>query len=413
MSGLGRWWELCRLYRPGDGIPYANAANVAQVLRHHPVWAGSVWYSRLHNKLRTDQAGAVRDWSDADEVRLLESMQVELGLHQMKLAAVTQGVQLVAHEHARHELTEYLSSFIGRWDGVPRIGQFAAACLGSDMDEYSYALSENLWLSLAARGLRPGVKADHVYVLEGTQGIGKSTVLRVIGGAFAREMNAPLGSKDAVLELAGGWVIELPEGLQLTTAASAIQKAFFSRDRDALRVPYGRHVVELPRCCVFFISTNECHYLRDSTGNRRYLPIRCGVIELAWLGEFRNQLIAEAVDRVELGDTWWEWDEEVTRDEQERRFDGDPWEEPIRDYLAGLAVTTMAEVLGVAVKIEVQQQDKRAQGRAAEILARLGWERRQEGVERRRVWRRRVEVASSGSPGSGVARSSTDGDQAL
>ena len=138
---------------------------------------------------------------------------------------------------------------------------------------YVCAVSRLSFIQAVARALNPGCKADSVPILEGGQGIGKSTAIRVLHGSdWFGDALPPMASKDASDYLRGKWGIELAE-LAFQQAEVEAQKAFISRREERFRPAYGREEVCYPRRCVFWSTTNRNDYIKDDTGNRRFLPI--------------------------------------------------------------------------------------------------------------------------------------------
>ena len=128
------------------------------------------------------------------------------------------------------------------------------------------------------------MKADCCLILEGTQGIRKSTALRTVAGEYFTDELADLGSKDAAMQTRGVWIIELSELDNLSHAEVARIKAFMSRTTDRFRPPYGMRLMESPRQCVFAGTVNHCSYLRDDTGGRRFWPVvLAGLTSMLWL----------------------------------------------------------------------------------------------------------------------------------
>src|SRR5262249_52673601 len=152
--------------------------------------------------------------------------------------------------------------------------------LGVDSSDYARAVGARRLISAVARIYEPGCQADHVLILEGPQGQGKSTALRTIGEPFYSDDIAELGTKDASLGTAGVWIVELPELYAMARAEVSKVKSFFSRRTDRFRPPYGRRMVEAHRQCVFAGSVNNDVYLKDETGGRRFWPLQCGRIDL-------------------------------------------------------------------------------------------------------------------------------------
>ena len=130
-------------------------------------------------------------------------------------------------------------------------------------------------MACVARVITPGVKFDHVLTLVGPQGAGKSTLLAKLGGQwFNDSFNfSMLHSKEAFELLRGNWIIEIAELSGFRRAEVEAAKQFLSKQSDSFRPAYGRNVIEQPRQCVFFGSTNNHDFLRDSTGGRRFWPV--------------------------------------------------------------------------------------------------------------------------------------------
>src|SRR4029077_167441 len=191
------------------------------------------------------------------------------------------------------------------WDGVERVDTWLAAYLGAEGTEYARAVGSRWLISAVARIFRPGAKADCCLILEGAQGIRKSTALRTVAGEYFTDELADLGSKDAAMQTRGVWIIELSELDNLSHAEVARIKAFMSPHTDLFRPPYGMRLVESPRQCVFAGTVNHGSYLRDETGGRRFWPVVCGKIDIAELQRDRDQLWAEAKAKYRSGASWW------------------------------------------------------------------------------------------------------------
>ena len=185
-------------------------------------------------------------------------------------------------------------------------------------------------------------------ILEGAQGIRKSTALRTLAGEYFTDELADLGSKDAAMQTRGVWIIELSELDSLSHSEVARIKAFMSRTTDRFRPPYGMRLVESPRQCVFAGTVNHSTYLRDETGGRRFWPVACARIDVDALARDRDQLWAEAKARFDAGVVWWLETVELVQmavDQQVDRYEGDPWEEVIAPWVESQASVSISEVL--------------------------------------------------------------------
>ena len=168
---------------------------------------------------------------------------------------------------------------------------------------YVESVSRLSLIQAVARIFDPGCKADSVPILEGDQGIGKSSALRVLHDhRYFGDALPPMGTKDASDYIRGKWGIELAELAFQRKADVEAQKAFISRQEERFRPAYGREEICYPRQCVFWGTTNRTDYLTDETGNRRFLPIKTGKIDLAGLREVRDKPWAEAVYNYQQGE---------------------------------------------------------------------------------------------------------------
>ena len=233
-------------------------------------------------------------------------------------------------------------------------------------------------ISAVARIFEPGCKVDCCLLLEGKQGTLKSTALRELGYPWFTDEIAELGTKDASLQAAGVWLVELAELESFTRAEVSKVKSFMSRRVDRFRPPYGQRTIEQPRQCVFAGTTNANAYLKDETGARRFWPVEVGTIDTEALGRARDQLWAEAVKRYRAGDCWWLDTAELASAAGEAvadRYEGDPWEMLIANQVAGRKGTSVTEILRDAIEKEPSQWTRGDQMRVGRCLTALGWRR--------------------------------------
>jgi putative DNA primase/helicase len=329
------------------------------------------------------------EWSETDAV-LLRVYLAERYSASFSLQNVEHAVVHVASKSTVHPVHDYLESL--EWDGQPRLDTWLAFYLdaihyaSSSQLEYIYLVGR-LWLIAAvARVYEPGCKFDNVLILEGDQGVGKSTALGILAGAWFMDTPFRIGDKDAYQALPGNWIVELAELENFSGVESSRAKAFFSSATDTFRPSYGRRTQEFRRQCVFAGTTNQLEYLKDSTGNRRYWPVRCHRLLRDELIEDRDQLWAEAfkayragsVYHVPRGDPLWA----VIEDEQRSRELGDPWETAIARWLDApdqflFESFTLHDVLERALGVDTHSMHRRDHAtRVGSILHRLGYIKR-------------------------------------
>ncbi|MCK1570022.1 hypothetical protein IVB08_40085 [Bradyrhizobium sp. 173] len=195
-------------------------------------------------------------------------------------------------------------------------------------------------ISAIARILGIGEKVDMMVILESPQGLLKSTAVRTLFYPWFTDDIEQFGSKDASMQCAGVWCIEVGELDAISKTEASRIKSFISRFNDRFRPPYGKRIIERPRSCIFIGTTNCNDYLKDWNGARRFLPVSVIKIDIEGLQRDRDMLWAEARILYEAGVAWWFTDSETGKAaaakaelEQEGRFQADPWEPLIANYL--------------------------------------------------------------------------------
>lgn len=331
------------------------------------------------------EAGPDRTWSEFDDIWFTEYLQAHGIPITMDIAQ--RAVVACAMKHRRNCLVEWLQSL--QWDGQCRIDNWLTYHLGVEWSPYVSAVGKSWLISAVARAMNPGCKADHVLILEGHQGIGKSTAMRMLAGNeyFTDELG-DFGSKDAALQMQGAWIVEIAELDGMSRSAVERTKAFLTRPVDRYRPPYGRHVVDQPRQCVFVGTSNNVE-LRDTTGNRRFWPVIVTHTDIQGIALEREQLWAEAVQCFCNGDPWWLTDDEVKStalEEQARRVVSDPWDPILSEWLSGKEKTTVQELLSNALRLSTDRWTRADEMRVSGYLKKAGWERKRVTGNGKRDW---------------------------
>src|ERR1019366_4477276 len=350
-------------------------ANAIAAFLHSPEWGGVLAFNEFGCGtvvLKPAPWGVVPkgEWTDHEDRLAAEWLQRQGILVSVEVAG--QAVQTAARDHGFHPVKTYLRGL--HWDGVNRLDRWLSTYLGTDDNEYSRAVGSRWLISAVARTFQPGAKADCCLILEGQQGIRKSTALRTVAGEHFTDELADLGSKDAAMQTRGVWIIELSELDSLSHAEVARIKAFMSRTTDRVRPPYGMRLVESPRQCVFAGTVNHSTYLRDETGGRRFWPVVCGRIDVDALAGDRDQLWAEAKERFDSGAVWWLESAELIQmasDQQIDRYEGDPWEEVIAPWVESHPSVSISEVLEKCLQKAHALWTKTDKNRAARCLRAL------------------------------------------
>jgi predicted P-loop ATPase len=371
-------------------------ANAITALRGAQEWSGSLAYNEFSNctVLRKPApwmksvADVHEEWTPNHDVLATEWLHHQ-GIF-VPVDVTGQAIEAVARERPFHPVRNYLKELT--WDGTHRIESWLSEYLGVDPSPYAAAVGSRWLISAVARVFEPGSKADCCLILEGEQGIRKSTALRILAEPWFTDEIADLGSKDAALQTRGVWVIEIAELDSMSRSEIGRIKAFMSRAIDRFRPPYGKRLITSPRQCVFAGSVNHGTYLRDETGGRRFWPVECkaAVIDTDGLAIIRDQLWAEATYLYFEGKPWWLDSMELNREaaeEQAERYEGDPWDDLILKWVEGRESVSIPEILAQCIDKKTDMWTQMDRNRVARCLRANGWKRFYAREGSRREWR--------------------------
>ena len=248
----------------------------------------------------------------------------------------------VASERAYHPIKEYFNS-LPEWDGTPRVDTLLIDDLGAEDTSYTRAVIRKTLCAAVARIYEPGTKFDHILVLNGPQGMGKSTFFARLGGKwFSDSLTiSDMRDKSAAEKLQGYWILELGELAGIKKIDVETVKSFISRTDDKYRASYGFNVESHPRQCVIVGSTNsESGFLRDITGNRRFWPVQVKAIseKKAWELTDVEQIWAEAIAKYRAGEELFLKGSEAAMafEKQTDALESDDREGLVREYLERL-----------------------------------------------------------------------------
>ena len=268
------------------GTPHQTIENCRRAILLDKDLKGRIYYDeRAYTKMLVgpvpwDDRPGERPVTDADYCGLAAYMERWYWLTSKNKAI--DALTLVAMRNRRNPVREWLESL--EWDGIERVETLLSVFLGADPNEYNAAVMRTFMAGACARACEPGVKFDYMPVLHGSQGLGKSMFLRRLGTRsdwYCDNFNT-LDGDAAAEKLRGMWVIEMAE-LLATKRSKDVEgiKAFITSTVDTIRPKYARETEQRPRTCVFAGTTNNATFLSDATGNRRFLPVACGVYEPA------------------------------------------------------------------------------------------------------------------------------------
>jgi predicted P-loop ATPase len=341
-GGWPHW--LGRLRRDDRGRVIPDLDNVLIALRGEEQLAGAITFDEMRQHSLVAKAwphvpdgkpGAdpPHETGDDDIARLQQWLQ-RMGLPRIGREIVGQAVEVVAHDHRFHPVRAEFTRLGLIWDGVSRADKWLFTYLGAEAEdddaiEYVAAIGKMFLIAMVARVFEPGCQADYMLVLEGDQGILKSSACRALAGEwFSDSLPESIIGKDARQHLRGKLLVEISELSAFSKADIEAWKAFITRREERYRPPYGKHDVVEKRQCLFVGTTNEDTYIKDPSGGRRFWPVKCTTIDVEGLANVRDQLLAEAVVRYRRGERWWPTAEDERRffkPQQEKRLEEDPW----------------------------------------------------------------------------------------
>lgn len=396
----------------GGKVFVLNTENICRILKHHSAFKGRLRYDKFKNTLEYDPygIGRWRGFEDSDDINIQTTISVLFPPFMKVGKLMIQDAMLkVAKENAIDSAVDLIESIT--WDKTGRLDHWLSNTYGCPDDEYHQSVGSNWLKGMIKRIVHPGCKFDYVLVLEGEQGTKKSTSLSVLGEMenghnWHVETSMGTDNKDFFMQFSGKAIVEFSEGETLSRTEVKKMKSIITTQSDKYRPPYSRVSIDFPRRCVFAMTTNETEYLKDDTGNRRWLPVKLEFKEanIDWLRENRDQLLAEAHYRISvLKETIYEFHSTITVEQNLRRIrdvNADTvvdWYEKLDEYEKnqGVVIKEIYErVIGGG--IYAKPFDRYEEMKLAGVLkADLNLEKRrvrQEGTQSNRWYRRDVPI---------------------
>lgn len=281
-------------------------------------------------------------WRDADDAQLTTYIELNYGNFSKRNydTAVTKAVD----DRSYHPIRDFMKS-LPEWDNTKRVDTLLIDYLGADDTPYVRTVTRKTLCAAVSRVMTPGCKFDTMLVLNGPQGKGKSTLISKLCGEWFNDSLSLADTKDktAAEKLQGYWILEIGELAGLKKTDIETLKGFLSRQNDIYRASFGRRATPHPRQCIFIGTTNtEQGFLRDPTGNRRFLPVtvRGNSKRHSWdlTQEEVNQIWAEVLVYYKNGETLYldVETEKVALQAQKDFMEQDEREGLVRDYLERL-----------------------------------------------------------------------------
>lgn len=273
-------WKTKLKYQPRSQLLENSVYNLNLILNNDPDFRNFA-FNEMANRIQVtgplpwERPEGNSFWRDADTAQLKSIIDVRY----LPFSSRNHDVAFtkIADDRHFHPIRDYLNA-LPAWDGVKRVETLFIKYLQADDTEYVRTVTRKTFAAAVARIYVPGIKFDSVPVLDGDQGIGKSTIVKdlVTADYYSETLSlTDMDDKSGAEKLQGFWVIEIGELAGMKKADIEKVKAFLSTSDDKYRPSYGKVVESHPRQCIIIATVNgECGYLRDITGNRRFWIIK-------------------------------------------------------------------------------------------------------------------------------------------
>lgn len=387
-----------KLRRDKNGKILATVENLASALRK-PGYSGiQIKFDQFRDEIMfappvSDQWAA---FSDPDYTRLRITLENK-GFKPVGREIIRDVVLLIANENQFDSAIAWLGQ--QHWDGVQRVEPFLAHYFGVEDTEYSRAVSRYLWTAMAGRVLKPGIKTDMVPILVGEQGAGKSSAVAAMvpDQEFFCEISFSEKEDDLSRKMRGRLIAEIGELRGLHTKELEAIKAFITRTHENWIPKYREFATQFPRRLVFIGTTNKDEFLADETGNRRWLPVKVGQVDVAGIKADCLQLWAEAAVLFGLSGVEYSQAEKLSGEAHIEHTMGDPWAELVSEWLdkedpyTGIVPRTCkflqtTDVLKNAIGVDAKNVSIREEKRIAAVLKQLGYTRKKMRVGKATLW---------------------------
>ena len=396
-------WERL-LARRATGEPSKDPGNLMLMLENLVDWKGVLAFDESKGKIiwrknipevpgaASPDPRAGREIRDGDWIEVAHWFRMVRGVGFSK-EAITDVLKHVAQRARFNSLADHITTLP---EGNGLLDDWLVRFCSADDTPYTRRVGRWWLISAIARALNPGCQADHVLVLEGAQGIGKTTIFRMLGGEWYDGTVPRLDTNDGVLSFQGVWIRELSELAGLTRTDFNTVKAVITEKVDRFRPPYGHHFIEAPRRCVFCASVNPGEdYIKDQTGARRFWPVRVGAIDIMGFQKHRDALLGEAKRAFLDGEPWHPPQNDNAMQEsiqavQAARQMSDPWTAIVLAHAERGDQTP--DSFYQALSIEPSKRTQSDANRIGKVLRAAGYERKKArnvlDGEYRWVWRK-------------------------
>ena len=311
-----------------------------------PILRGRIRYNLFSNQIEWVNESPWRKfgniWSDEDAIHAKAYLSTVRGF-EVPTTLIHEAALVIANQFPYHPIRDYLKGLV--WDGVPRLETVLIDMCGAEDNKYVRFVTRKTFVAAVHRVFRPGCKYDHVLVLEGDQGIGKSSFFSCLFDPWFTDSPIDPNNKDSIAMMQGNWCVEMAEMSAVSKYKASHLREFITRRVDRCRPAYGKTMKDFPRQNILVGTVNpESHgYLVDPTGNRRYFPVEVKYVNQDGVKNIKDQLWAEAYynyfEKNEIIHVDTAQMQTLVKEEVEKREQQDPWHPLVYSWLQQNAVS--------------------------------------------------------------------------
>lgn len=293
-------WTKKLKFKPKGGID-TLLGNVRLIIENDPRLTGKIRYNEFTRRRIAIGLPWVKGpknqlhyWDDVDDANLACYVEEKYELTRIK-EMLEQSLAINSANNSYHPVREFLAPLV--WDGVERLETLFINYMGVEDSVYTRTVTKKWFTAAVKRVMEPGCKFDHMIVLVGTQGSGKSTFARLVSKTWSTDTAIDWSGNKPMELLQGKWIVEMAELSNVQKRDVEQVKAFVSSTEDTYRPAYAKHIQTFPRQCVFFGTTNDASFLRDRSGNRRFWPLT-GTTTMRDAKKIFTELTDDAVNQI-------------------------------------------------------------------------------------------------------------------
>lgn len=389
-------WDK-RLVLNASGNYAKTIDNLCIILEHE--YNGNIALNELSEDIEINKNKI--ETIDYDKMQM--NIEKKFGIYDIKKLA--SAIRIVAEKHKYHPVKEYLENL--KWDGINRVETILEEYLGTKKQEKDYnAMCLRLFIFGAIeRAFKPGCKFDYMFILKGTQGIGKSTFFKIMCGEYPEFYQEDFKNFEKAFEYTNGkWIVEIGELDALKKTELNFLKSYITNTKETHRIPYEPKPKEYLRQFVLYGTTNENSFIPDDpTGGRRWIimeaaddfskkNIKKNMFEKEGAYEIQ-QVLAEIYQEYKDGKSFLkvprEWEETVLLKTKQYKYD-DGIQGVIENYLEDKDFCCIQEVYDeISQRLSYIKWNKQLGVKIQEIIIRLpGWRKYTGSKDNRKMFKK-------------------------